>query len=606
MKKWLSIILCTVMWSLFATAAVAEITLQDEIPQDVLAMERLDNPEATFTDCLRIEGTPLGDYCFVLSSWHMNGYLLKDGAWQLSAQVMPMPQENHAHLFFRRHIQGSSPQNALPTVFDDDLGFDIIRSDSLEMTADADIIQYHWLDGDFRVVGWQSKDSDAYAAYEEGQWVFYNRSTGARLGSVQLDHLYEYGLLQGFHDLPHTLVQAQAMEAITQPAVQALFPGWILSFYEEYNGGHGASAGYFRIEDGLLTLRRVVFSSQNGVDWQSDTMPVPLSTSLLAQLQTGDADTYIDTSGYGDTFLTEDAFDRERIPVAGKVLASDMQASGLLLLTEDDNGTRHVVWVEAAEDGYRIRTSNPLPHDAYFDLFHCGDDEVLVQWDGQGKSCGFSRTVDGNWPLQWVMSNAEEGGVFSTPFCGIAREGLNTLDGITIGSLPCRDLFSVDFFQLPDSSEEAIAQMSRDGWAVVCNPVETDRLHLRTGPDRTSTSLGKFYNRTPVTVLEQKGDWSRVQVGLDGHLEGWMLTKFLAFGTEMEKVTAAMPMKFLQDDHAKQPLYTSISMKETSPVTLSSHSYWIIGVVDDALFILLDAYGNTGYLPQEWFWDGNG
>ena len=33
---------------------------------------------------------------------------------------------------------------------------------------------------------------------------------------------------------------------------------------------------------------------------------------------------------------------------------------------------------------------------------------------------------------------------------------------------------------------------------------------------------------------------------------------------------------------------------------------WIAGVVDDELYVILTTRGETGYMLQEWFWEGNG
>ena len=35
-------------------------------------------------------------------------------------------------------------------------------------------------------------------------------------------------------------------------------------------------------------------------------------------------------------------------------------------------------------------------------------------------------------------------------------------------------------------------------------------------------------------------------------------------------------------------------------------AYWIVGVVEDDLYIVLTETGKTGYAPQEWFSEGNG
>lgn len=39
---------------------------------------------------------------------------------------------------------------------------------------------------------------------------------------------------------------------------------------------------------------------------------------------------------------------------------------------------------------------------------------------------------------------------------------------------------------------------------------------------------------------------------------------------------------------------------------LLNGSLWLAGVVEDKLFIVLTPYGETGYMPQEWFFEENG
>ena len=65
------------------------------------------------------------------------------------------------------------------------------------------------------------------------------------------------------------------------------------------------------------------------------------------------------------------------------------------------------------------------------------------------------------------------------------------------------ELFASNPAQLPNSVEALPAAMDKTGWAVVNNPNPADRLHLRVSPERGATSLGKFYNGTPVQVLEE-------------------------------------------------------------------------------------------------------
>lgn len=62
-------------------------------------------------------------------------------------------------------------------------------------------------------------------------------------------------------------------------------------------------------------------------------------------------------------------------------------------------------------------------------------------------------------------------------------------------------------------------------YAVVVNPNERDRLHLRKEPNRSSESLGRFFNGTQVEVLEHVDGWTKVRI--DGDLVGYMMTDFL-------------------------------------------------------------------------------
>ena len=70
-----------------------------------------------------------------------------------------------------------------------------------------------------------------------------------------------------------------------------------------------------------------------------------------------------------------------------------------------------------------------------------------------------------------------------------------TNDGYVYGNHPYDDVTDLPFADFPTSYAQAVQQLDNTNWAVVNNPKPTDRLHLRTEPDRKSVSLGKFYNR---------------------------------------------------------------------------------------------------------------
>ncbi len=67
---------------------------------------------------------------------------------------------------------------------------------------------------------------------------------------------------------------------------------------------------------------------------------------------------------------------------------------------------------------------------------------------------------------------------------------------------------------------------SSDGYAVVNNPGQNQKLFLRKAASKTSQSLGAYGNGTYVTVLEQGTVWCKVRV--DGQT-GYMMTEYLKF-----------------------------------------------------------------------------
>ena len=174
--------------------------------------------------------------------------------------------------------------------------------------------------------------------------------------------------LYAFDSLAKTPEEMRARAAIGREAAAALLPGWTMAWYESFNDGTEADAAFYRVEGGKLTVRRVSLSSEKGKIWETESLAVPLSAALLQRLETQGAAGLLDGSGYGSTFLTEDAWDREIIPIQGKILANDLQSHCLLALTERE-GERRIAVAEMDEKGaWQVRESRPLPSGAGLDL----------------------------------------------------------------------------------------------------------------------------------------------------------------------------------------------------------------------------------------------
>ena len=486
-------------------------------------------------------------YAFLLNDWSLYGFLQKDGAWQNHSSGSIM--SGHAGLRFERHRQGQSRADG--SAWPDDLGFDIVSEDGSRLSYRYD---GQW----FSICGWYDPQRYPGEVLVQGTRLSYYEGGAQPVASVDAgDALHSW--IGDFRWHPATPAEAQARERLLEQNVRDAFAGYTLQSYDPYNSGTRVTAAYLRISEGMLAIRRATFTLEG--ETVADSIPVPLSETLLAQLETEPVSDLIDASGWGDTFLTDDALDTGRLPVAGTVLVSDLQSGGLVLLVEDAAGERRVQVIVLNDDGtYRQSClTAPLPPDTTLDLFHTTDGEINFSWDGQHAQAGYALGADGQWRLEWAWIPGDAGTLeYSCRFWGVSvwpQKEEN--DGMFVGDLAQMVLDGADLAALPGTGEALAAALNRDGWAVVRNPDPADRLHLRVKPDRSAESLGKFYNGTPLRVLGQEGDWTRVALGTDGP-EGWMMTRYLAFGREMDEIEPVFPqLMYVLEQEERQPAYSA-------------------------------------------------
>ena len=184
--------------------------------------------------------------------------------------------------------------------------------------------------------------------------------------------------------------------------------------------------------------------------------------------------------------------------------------------------------------------------------------------------------------------------------------------GFCYGNHPYSDVTDLPFAEFPTTYEEAMQHLDRTNWAVVNNPNPADRLYLRGKASKEGRNLGKFYNRTPVYVEEIRDEWAHVTIGRD--LSGWMMTKYLAFGADMDKVECAFPQLSLiekyQENVADELAYDyyvfdAPNMSATKTLWNWGEECYLIGVIDD-FYMIMDTDENVRYIPQDWLWAGNG
>ena len=157
------------------------------------------------------------------------------------------------------------------------------------------------------------------------------------------------------------------------------------------------------------------------------------------------------------------------------------------------------------------------------------------------------------------------------------------------------------------SASAAIAGGSEEAhiaYAVVNNPDPADRLNLRTQPSTSAISLGKFYNGTPVSVFGLQGDWAYVELYKD--FRGWMRTEYLAFGSNAQTVSSAMPIVTVTAPAGKTVHETMRANPSVSVPFMMGSRLEVMGVMEDWLFVrwgeeVAGFTKNSGTLPHLYF-----
>ena len=495
------------------------------------------------------------------------GFHYAEGEWEITLQTFVMDEMYPAY-----------PEYAA----EDDLAIHITKEDNTAR------LTYRFNGTEFRLAGWVLPGYDPVTV--EGDNLRYGYGANVRGERVLPGGVTDWPFFA--EDLPLTMEDAMARAVIAEQNAAAMFPGYTLRGYTAFNDGKQAEAVYSRVDNGVLLIRRVGLTA--GYDPRVvDCMPVPLSEGLLARLESEPFDELIRCWAEGDTFLTQDAFDQAAYPLpADAVIRQNrVEEHSLVVLAEADGVRRLYVFENGANP---VRVTNPLPEDVYLDFFHSGDGVAQFEWDEQNMSASFARRDDGTWQLSWCTYWGPSMDThFSANAFGITYFDQDGNERMRVGTLADSDLFVIRLSDLTGASPD----LDQSGWAVVNNPDPADRLHLRAEASKSSRSLGKFYNGTPVKVLRSSGSWTKVQIGFGATARtGWMMTKYLAFGADMDKVANAFPDLFFREEYSA----------EESKV---GHSFWVVGVNEDGSpkqYILLGLDGAVMYVPQGWLWGGTG
>lgn len=382
-----------------------------------------------------------------------------------------------------------------------------------------------------------------------------------------------------------------------------------LSYWPKDDGFTGMWAGISAL-DGTLCYEETDEDENENIRDRWTYMPVWVGPEYMQSLELAHFDINVFDNDPRDglyQLIQNEAFARSQS--AAGVTIRDMDISRVhaarLFETEDGASLLQVDdW-----DGAFSHTAVMLRFDseAVMDTYHAGDGDVFVSSGVMMYS--IERADVGS----WYLTGVDDSGVRMIGPDYAAPEGQTIMyrnDGFVYGASPWGVLRGKDIV-LSSSYEKMTAQMDQSAYALVNNPNPADRLHLRAKPDKGAKSYGKFYNRTPVLVLERGETWTKVQIGRGGAaMTGFMMTKFLAFDEkEKAQLACAFPQKILKDAYRPDGirLYAEPGITAVTPrIFRQSSDDFIIGVYDDEWYVVLRADGAVGYLPQDAFWEGNG
>ena len=546
---------------------------------------------ADYRDCI-VFTTPEGIphvYLLDLDGQSMEGFRLFDGDWQCTYSGDALDAE-HTNVYFRRHQAGQLRPDG--SAYPDDLGFDLyVPGGAYE--------SYHYSGEYFTLCAFCDPDryDGAVLIAEDTLFYYPAGSTEPEYTIFTGDDLLTLYIWTGdFDQFPATPAEARRLATLLPDAIGDDFEGYMLAQYQ--NDRDRAEAVFAQVaDDGAGSVLRIIqaeYSVEEGLKSKSALLDIPISARMAAM----PADVL--WRDFYTLFREPDALDAARVPIDGRVVDLDPQREQLILLTEDAQGLRRVDMV--CQDGrgrFFQQVSQPLPPEASLDDFHAGEGEILLYMDGQSWMVGYQKTSDARWVLGWVMGVD----VDYTVAWGSVR-CWSPEDMRLAGSLPREDLFHTDFSRIPITLETLRQALDTEHWAVVNNPNPQDRLNLRTKPSKSAESYGKFYNGTPVRVLQTSGDWCQVQIGENG-LTGWMVRQYLAFGEAANSVPRAVADQTPLEIYEEQAMPGWKDRRKTME-TVVPRGVEIIGVADSLYIVMEPTSGEIFYASMDDFWGGNG
>lgn len=383
-------------------------------------------------------------------------------------------------------------------------------------------------------------------------------------------------------------------------------------YWENQNGQTSLRETVLYITDGELQVSVLYEDENENILWQKDRPPVPniLTKDERDLAQWGLSESVVFCTGYVDMDfgLSYDSVRRRLFDTlkAGTFFQMYTYADGLIedetlqFIADRPDGSRVLLcgsWEKNA--GWTFVESTPLPAGTTIGVENFTENLLIAGLYG-GPSV--QQYADGTWGVACVVTY-DSLYFMGQNWISEAGEPFRS-EAVCYGSHPWSNITMIDWNNLPATCADAWAKMDTSRWATPNNSNPEDRLHLRARPDKGSESLGKYYNGTPVEVLEKGKEWTRVRVG---QTTGYMMTDYLAFGSEMKKVTPYYSSK------TPALLLTNVTVQqnETQSTTIQiprgeMAGYAVIGLTSKEWIVWEQNTNSFGRIRDSELWDGNG
>lgn len=265
------------------------------------------------------------------------------------------------------------------------------------------------------------------------------------------------------------------------------------------------------------------------------------------------------------------------------------------------------------EDGWEWVESTPLPEGTRIGDENITDAVNMNAWRG-GAAVGVRRMERGRWGVYYVNSYD-----FYVGPDWVGMYGAET-DAQFFGTHAWGDITTIDWSTLPpeeyidrETKEERNARISayvdRTNWATPAHSDPETTTELLSEAGNEDTVLGRFYDGTPLFILEQGEEWTKVKIGHgedSGVMIGWMRTQDLAFGDDTLHVEREA-IRIRSEQVLIPAIETFIGSRAGQITEEQFSSCLIIGETDQGLVI---AYylpdGDVGMIPMSSLGNGNG